>query len=370
VPQTALKVDLEGNAYDILIGPGLLAEGGARLAPVLPSKKICVVTDETVAKTYLLPFMKSLEASGFSACPPVILPPGEGTKSFEKLQYITDKLLSYRLDRKSALVALGGGVVGDITGFAASIVLRGMNFVQVPTTLLAQVDSSVGGKTGINTAQGKNLVGSFHQPKIVLIDTGTLKTLPPREMKAGYAEILKYALIDRPDFFGWLDASAAALLAGDAAALSHAIRESCAAKAAIVAADEREEKDLRALLNLGHTFGHALEGIGGYDGRLLHGEAVGIGMKMAFDFSALLGLCPPADAARISAHLEKIGLMAKPPFPVAAKDMLDRMRGDKKNANGKLTLILAKGIGKSFIAKDVDENRLMDYLKGVPWNST
>jgi 3-dehydroquinate synthase len=362
-----VKVDLKENSYDIVIGEKL--DAGARLSAALPSKKICVVTDERVAKIYLVPLMKSLEAAGFTACPPVILPPGEETKSFHQLQYLTDKVLSYRLDRNAALVALGGGVVGDITGFAASVILRGINFVQVPTTLLAQVDSSVGGKTGINTSHGKNLVGSFHQPRAVLIDTDTLKTLPARELKAGYAEILKYALIDRPQFFGWLEENGESLLAGDAPALAYAIKESCAAKAAIVSADEKEEKGLRDLLNLGHTFGHALEALGGYDGRLLHGEAVSIGMRMAFDFSVVRGLCPLADAQKLSAHLAKTRLMTVPPFRVKAKDMLEKMRGDKKHRDGKMTFILARGIGRAFVARDVDENELTAYLTNEEKNN-
>jgi 3-dehydroquinate synthase len=362
-----VRVDLGEKSYDIRIGGGVIARAGELLAPVLASKKICVVTDEAVAKLYLLPLMHALEEAGFTACPPVILPAGEGTKSFEKLQFVIDKALSYKLDRSSALVALGGGVVGDITGFAASILLRGIPCVQVPTTLLAQVDSSVGGKTGINTAQGKNLVGSFHQPRAVLIDTDTLKTLPARELKAGYAEILKYALIDDPAFFTWLDENAPALLKGDSSALARAIRVSCEAKARIVAADEKETKGLRDLLNLGHTFGHALEALGGYDGRLLHGEAVGIGMKMAFDFSAALGLCPPGDAEKVSAHLKKTGLMTAPPFAASGAAILEKMRGDKKNRDGRIALILARGIGKAFVSRDTAEKDLAAYLEKNAW---
>jgi 3-dehydroquinate synthase len=363
----AVRVALGASSYDIHIGAGVLEGAGEKLAQILPSKKLCIVTDETVAKTYLIPLMKNLEASGFTPCPPIILPPGEGTKNFAQLQAILEKALGYRLDRKSALVALGGGVVGDITGFAAAVLMRGIHFVQVPTTLLAQVDSSVGGKTGINTAQGKNLVGSFQQPRAVLIDTNTLKTLPAREMKAGYAEILKYALINDPAFFSWLEQNGEKVIAGDAAATAEAVRKSCEAKAAIVAADEREEKDVRALLNLGHTFGHALEAMGGYDGRLLHGEAVGIGMGAAFALSAQMGLCPPDDAKKVMAHLQKTGLMTKPPFPAPAKTVLEHMRGDKKNAGGKMNLILARGIGKSFVASGVDEKAILDCLEDIAW---
>jgi 3-dehydroquinate synthase len=307
--------------------------------------------------------MKAFEAAGFVCTPPIILPPGEETKNFAQLQYIIDKALSYKVDRKSAFVALGGGVIGDITGFAASILLRGIPFVQVPTTLLAQVDSSVGGKTAINTKQGKNLVGSFYQPRLVLIDTDTLKTLPEREMKAGYAEVLKYALINDPGFFKWLEQEGGKVLSGDGAALTQAIQTSCVAKAKIVAADEREQNDIRALLNLGHTFGHALESLYNYDGRLLHGEAVGIGVKMAFNFSEALGLCPGPEAQQVARHLTNKGLMDKPPAKVTAAEMIEKMRGDKKASGGKMTLVLLKGIGKAFVAKDVEEGRLKDFLQ-------
>lgn len=363
--ESIVKVEAGSGAYDIIIASGILQDAGARLKNVLPSKKVCVVTDENVARIYLVPFMKALEAAGFTPAPPVILPPGEETKNFERLQFIAGKCLDYKLDRKSALVALGGGVVGDIAGFAASVVLRGINFVQVPTTLLAQVDSSVGGKTAVNMPQGKNLVGSFYQPRAVLIDTDTLKTLPERELKAGYAEILKYGLIDNPAFFDWLEQNGKKVLAGDAAALKYAIEVSCKAKAAIVKADEKEQKDIRALLNLGHTFGHAFEAIGGYDGRLLHGEAVGIGLKLAFGFSEKLGLCPPEDARRVAGHLSGAGLMEKPPFGAAAEEVLEKMRGDKKTRDGHMTLILARGIGKSFVADGVDQKELADYLSSA-----
>ncbi|MDI1227150.1 MAG: 3-dehydroquinate synthase [bacterium] len=363
VAHSIVNVAASSASYDIHIGEGLLSRAGDMLKPILPSKKICVVTDEQVAKHYLFDFMHALEFAGFTPYPPVILPAGEETKSFQQLQHIIEKTLGYKLDRKSALVALGGGVIGDITGFAASIILRGINFVQVPTTLLAQVDSSVGGKTAINSPQGKNLVGTFYQPKTVLIDTGTLRTLPERELKSGYAEILKYALIDSPEFFQWLEQNGQKLLAGDAAALTYAIEYSCKAKAAIVQADEKELKDIRALLNLGHTFGHALEAIGGYDGRLLHGEAVGIGLKLAFDFSREAGLCPAADTDALAKHLDRTGLLQAPPFKVTAADVLARMKGDKKAKDGKMTFILARGIGKSFVANDVDEAKVTEFLR-------
>ncbi|MEZ0260638.1 MAG: 3-dehydroquinate synthase [Alphaproteobacteria bacterium] len=364
MPDSTVTVDTGRESYDITIGEGLLADAGTRLQKVLPAgAKICVVTDDNVAKLYLMPLMKALEAAGFHAMPPVILHPGEETKNFERLQYIIEKCLSYKLDRKSAIIALGGGVVGDIAGFAASILLRGVPFVQVPTTLLAQVDSSVGGKTAINTSHGKNLVGSFYQPRAVLIDTSTLKTLPAREVKAGYAEIVKYALIDDPALFTWLEQNGDRMMAGEGAALIHAVKASCAAKARIVAADEKETKDIRALLNLGHTFGHALEAIYNYDGRLLHGEAVGIGIKMAYGFSAALGLCAHVDSDKVVQHLKARGLMVAPPSSVKAGDMLERMKADKKASGGRMTLVLARGIGQSFVAKDVAEEKLKSFLE-------
>ncbi len=358
-----VKVSTGQAAYDIVIGAGLLAEAGKRIKDVFAPSKVCVVTDERVAKIYLVNVMKALEAAGLTPTPPIIIPSGEETKNFAQLQYIIDKALGFKLDRKSAFVALGGGVVGDITGFAASILLRGIPFVQMPTTLLAQVDSSVGGKTAINMPQGKNLVGTFYQPRLVLIDTATLKTLPEREMKAGYAEILKYALIDDTAFFDWLEQNGNKVLEHHEAALSHAIRISCESKAKIVAADEKEQKDIRALLNLGHTFGHALESIYNYDGRLLHGEAVGIGVKMAFGLSEALGLCPAVDTEKVAKHLAGKGLMAVPPQKVGAGQMLEKMRGDKKATGGKLTLVLLKGIGKAFVAKDVEEGKLKSFLE-------
>jgi 3-dehydroquinate synthase len=363
MPKSVTHIDLGVHAYDIVIGQGLLSQAGAYLAPILDSKKICVVTDQTVAKLYLVKLMKALEEAGLNACPPVILPPGESTKNFHQLQYTVEKCLSYKLDRKSTLIALGGGVVGDIAGFAASIIMRGIGFVQMPTTLLSQVDSSVGGKTGINTALGKNLVGTFYHPKIVLIDTDILKTLPLRELKAGYAEILKYALINDPAFFDWLEQNGKTVLEGDAGAQKYAIDVSCRAKAAIVEEDEHERKDIRALLNLGHSFGHALEALGGYDGRLLHGEAVGIGMLLAHEFSRQLGLCSPEDVERVRAHLLKTGLMTEPPFKVTGTQLLERMKGDKKNRDDQITLILSRGIGQAFVTRHVSEADLTAFLQ-------
>jgi 3-dehydroquinate synthase len=360
--KSIIRIDLGAQGYDIVIGQGILPQAGAYLSPILASRKICVVTDGTVAKLYLVKLMKGLEEAGLNACPPVILPAGESTKNFQQLQYTIDKCLSYKLDRKSTLIALGGGVIGDLTGFAASIMMRGIGFVQIPTTLLSQVDSSVGGKTGINTALGKNLVGAFYHPKIVLIDTDVLTTLPLRELKAGYAEILKYGLINNPVFFDWLEVNGQALLAGSAELQKYAIDISCRAKAAIVEEDEDEQKDIRALLNLGHSFAHALEAIGGYDGRLLHGEAVGIGLLLAHEFSCRLGLCPPEDAERVRGHLLKTGLMTEPPFKITVHEMLERMRGDKKNRDGQITLILTNGIGQAFVAHHVNETDLTGFL--------
>lgn len=358
-----VRVNLGAKSYDIVIGEGVLAQAGEYLSSLLASKKLCIVTDETVARLYLVKLMNTLEAAGLKPCPPIILPAGEQTKSFPQLQYIVEKLLSYKVDRHSTLLALGGGVIGDLAGFAASMLMRGIGFVQVPTTLLSQVDSSVGGKTGINTGAGKNLVGAFYQPQTVLIDTDVLKTLPPRELKAGYAEILKYGLINDPAFFGWLDQNGPSVLKGDAAAQAYAINASCRAKATIVEEDEKEQKDIRALLNLGHTFGHALEALGGYDGRLLHGEAVGIGCLQAFEFSQELGLCPAQDVERLRQHLKKTGLMTEPPFAATAQNVLNAMRGDKKNKDGRITLILTKGIGQTFVEHCIGEAELLAFLK-------
>lgn len=358
-----VRVNLDNRSYDISIGQDVLEEAGGILAPLLKSKRVCIVTDENVAKTYLGGLTTTLERAGFAPSPPIILPAGEQTKNFEQLQHIVNTCLSYKLDRHSTLIALGGGVIGDITGFAASMIMRGINFVQIPTTLLSQVDSSVGGKTGINTGAGKNLVGAFYQPQAVLIDTKVLKTLPTRELKAGYAEVLKYALINDPEFFDWLERFGCELLHGDASAQQAAIETSCRAKAAIVQQDEHEQKDIRALLNLGHSFGHALEALGGYDGRLLHGEAVGIGYVLAFEFSQSKGLCTAYDVERVYNHLVKNGLMTEPPFHVMGVSVLGAMLNDKKNKDGKITLILAKGIGQCFVARDIPEAELLAFLK-------
>jgi 3-dehydroquinate synthase len=304
---STLRVELAGRSYDIAIGPGLLDRVGELSARLLARPRVIIVSDDIVAERYGARLYNSFKKAGIEASI-LFVAAGERSKEFNAFGQLMNGLLDQRPDRKTTLVALGGGVVGDLVGFAASVLLRGVDFIQVPTTLLAQVDSSVGGKTGINTRHGKNLVGAFYQPRLVVADTNVLDTLPRRELLAGYAEVVKYGLIDDPKFFDWCEKNAAALLNGDAAKRTYAIQQSCRAKARIVAADERETSDLRALLNLGHTFGHALEAETGFGPDLLHGEAVGAGMAMAFDLSAKLGLCPAVDAARVRAHLGAVGL--------------------------------------------------------------
>jgi len=304
---TLVRVELGARSYDIAIENGLMTRAGEHLAPLARGGRLVIVTDRNVAATQFDTFRSGLAAAGID-CEAVILPPGEGTKSWDGLSSLMDRLLALEVERKDHIVALGGGVIGDLVGFAAAILKRGCRFVQVPTTLLSQVDSSVGGKTAINTAAGKNLVGAFHQPSLVLIDPASLDTLPAREVRAGYAEVVKYGLIDDAEFFGWCEANGAALLAGEPDARAYAIEKSVRAKAAIVAEDEYETSGRRALLNLGHTFGHALEAETGYSERLLHGEAVAAGMALAFRFSARQGLCSREDADRVSAHLRASGL--------------------------------------------------------------
>ncbi len=358
-----LRVDLGPRSYDILIGPGLIAEAGRHIRPLVSCAPSFVITDSHVAALHLPMLAASLERAGI-AHETAILPPGEQTKDFAHLANLTEELLSKQVERGSLLIALGGGVVGDITGFAASLLLRGIDFVQIPTTLLAQVDSSVGGKTGINTPQGKNLIGSFHQPRLVLADLDALATLPKREILAGYAEVVKYGLIGDADFFAWLEGHGAALVDGDLEARRRAVAVSCAAKARVVAADERE-KEARALLNFGHTFGHALEAECGYGNELLHGEAVAIGMVMAFDLSARLGLCAMADAARVARHLASVGLPtgldAIDGRSFAVDRLIDHMRSDKKVSQGRIAFILTRGIGQAFLAKEV----ALDIVEGL-----
>jgi len=350
-----VAVELGQRSYEILVGGGLIARAGSLIAPQLKDRRALIVTDATVGRLYLEELVRSLEAAGIRQ-ESIILPPGEATKDFRHLEELCGRMLQARIERSSMILALGGGVIGDLAGFAASIVLRGIDFIQIPTTLLAQVDSSVGGKTGINTGQGKNLIGSFYQPRLVLADIDALDSLPRRELLAGYAEVVKYGLINDPAFFSWLETHGADLIEGDRAARRHAVMTSCAAKAAVVAADEHEA-DQRALLNLGHTFGHALEAECGYTGELLHGEAVAIGMVMAFELSAMLGLCPSEDPARVARHLASVDLPTSPAAIGRGFDagrLVHHMRQDKKVKDGRLTFVLVRGIGRAFLSRDVE----------------
>ncbi|MFQ5775990.1 MAG: 3-dehydroquinate synthase [Kiloniellaceae bacterium] len=350
------RVALGERSYDIVAGEDLLAEAGRHIAPVLRQRRVLIVTDGNVADLHLATLERALDDAGI-AYDAAVLPPGERTKDFEHLETLVERLLDLKVERGSTLIALGGGVVGDLTGFAAAILLRGLDFIQIPTTLLAQVDSSVGGKTGINTRHGKNLVGSFHQPRLVLADTGVLSTLPRRALLGGYAEVVKYGLIDRPEFFAWLEGHGMGVIEGDPEARRHAVVASCAAKAEIVAADEREA-GVRVLLNLGHTFGHALEAETGYSGELLHGEAVAIGMVMAFELSAHLGYCAAEDAARVRRHLAAVGLPTGLEAAGGriwnAPGLIEHMGRDKKVKGGRITFVLARGIGEAFLCDDVD----------------
>ena len=351
-----LSLDLGSRSYDIDVGPGLIARAGERIAPLIRRAPAIIVTDRNVAKHHLAAFRASMDSAGIETAL-IELNPGEETKSFDQFEKLVTSILDIRPERASTLIALGGGVIGDITGFAASVILRGIDFIQVPTTLLAQVDSSVGGKTGINTRHGKNLVGAFYQPKLVLADTEVLDTLPRRELLAGYAEVVKYGLLGDAEFFAWLEQNGAALIESDQDARRYAVAESCRAKAAIVAEDEHEN-GRRALLNLGHTFGHALEAETGFGSDLLHGEAVAIGMVMAFDLSVRLGLCPAEDAARARRHLATVGLPTSLDSLTGrdwhADALVAHMHQDKKVRDGKVTFILAHGIGDAFIEHDVD----------------
>jgi 3-dehydroquinate synthase len=351
-----LNVALGDRSYDIHVGSHLLENAGTLIKPVIRSNRVIVVTDENVALLYLAPLIASLKAAGINA-ESIVLPAGEQTKSIGHFEGLADQILGKKIDRKVALIALGGGVIGDLTGYAAASIMRGIDFIQVPTTLLSQVDSSVGGKTGINTRHGKNLIGAFYQPRLVLADIDTLDSLPKREVLAGYAEIAKYGLINDPDFFSWLEDVGPELCAGHKEHRLKAVLISCKSKADIVAEDETEQ-GVRALLNLGHTFGHTLEAETGFSDTLLHGESVGLGICMAFDLSAHLGLCTAEDAARVRDHYATVGLATRPGdiknTPWNANALLDHMLSDKKVENGKVTFILAKGIGKSFVARGID----------------
>ncbi|MGR8926111.1 3-dehydroquinate synthase [Rhizobium leguminosarum] len=360
-----VHVPLGERAYDILIGPGLIARAGAEIATRLKGRKAAVVTDENVAPLYLKALVASLDEAGIASAE-VVLPAGEKTKSFEHLITACDKVLEARVERNDYVIALGGGVIGDLSGFAAGIVRRGVRFVQVPTSLLSQVDSSVGGKTGINSRHGKNLIGVFHQPDLVLADTDVLNSLSAREFRAGYAEVAKYGLIDKPDFFAWLEANWKAVFTGGSARIE-AIAASCQAKADVVVADERENGQ-RALLNLGHTFGHALEAATAYDSsRLVHGEGVSIGMVLAHEFSARMNLASPDDARRVERHLKEVGLPTRmsdiPGDLPPAETLMDAIAQDKKVKSGKLTFILTRGIGQSFVADDVPTSEVISFLR-------
>ncbi len=358
-----VNVALGERSYDIVIGRGLLPSLGQRIAALRPGAKVAIVSDETVAQHHLAAALAAAAGAKLEAST-IVVPPGESSKSFSVLDRVCDGLIAARIERGDLVVALGGGVIGDLAGFAAAVVRRGLDYVQVPTSLLAQVDSSVGGKTAINSRHGKNLIGAFHQPILVVADTALLDTLPPREFRAGYAEVAKYGLIGDAGFFAWLEANWQEVFAGGPAR-EHAIAVSCRAKAVIVARDERETGE-RALLNLGHTFGHAFEAAAGFSDRLLHGEAISLGMVCAFEFSARRGLLATADAARVERHLAATGLPTRLPQVEGGLPDADRLMEligqDKKVKRGKLTFILARGIGAAFIAPDVDAAEVRAFL--------
>jgi 3-dehydroquinate synthase len=365
---TVVDVALGERTYDIMIGRDVLQSLGARVASLRPGVRTAIVTDRTVAKYWLEKTEASLNEAGIASSR-IIVDEGEGSKTYACLEKVSEALISAKIERNDFVIALGGGVVGDLAGFAAAILRRGVDFVQVPTSLLAQVDSSVGGKTGINSPQGKNLLGAFHQPVLVIADTAVLDTLSPRQFRAGYAEVAKYGVLGDEAFFSWLEANHADLFKGGAAR-EHAIATSCRAKAAIVSRDERETGE-RALLNLGHTFGHALEAATGFSDRLFHGEGVAVGMVLAAEFSASLGMIAPSDATRLKRHLADVGL------PTHLQDiagfaqegladadaLMNLMAQDKKVRRGRLTFILLEAIGRAVIAKDVEPARVRDFLK-------
>ena len=361
--EISVSVALGARSYEIVIGRGLISSLGWRIATLRPGARAAIVTDATVARHHLAAAKSALATAGIAATP-VTVAAGEGSKSFPVLAQVCEQLIAARIERGDLVVALGGGVIGDLAGFAAAVVRRGLDYVQVPTTLLAQVDSSVGGKTAIDSSHGKNLIGAFHQPILVVADTALLDTLPPREFRAGYAEVAKYGLVADAAFFAWLESNWRDVFAGGAAR-EHAIAVSCRMKAAIVARDEREMGE-RALLNLGHTFGHALEAAAGFSEKLLHGEAIALGMVLAFEFSARQGLLPMADAERATRHLAAVGLPTH--FSEVAGGLpgadrlMDLIAQDKKVKRGKLTFILARGIGSAFVAPDVDAAEVRAFL--------
>src|SRR6266851_4182091 len=359
-----LNVALGERSYDVVIGRGQLSLLGQKIGMLRPGCKAAIVSDETVVRHHLAATEKALAAAGIAAVTTVVVAPGESSKSFPMLERVCEALISARIERTDLVVALGGGVVGDLAGFAAAVVRRGLDYVQVPTTLLAQVDSSVGGKTAIDSRQGKNLIGAFHQPVLVVADTALLDTLPAREFRVGYAEVAKYGLIADAGFFAWLEANWREVFAGGPAR-EHAIAVSCRMKAAIVGRDERETGE-RGLLNLGHTFGHAFEAAAGFSDRLLHGEAIALGMVLAFAFSARRGLLAAGEAERVERHLAAVGLptrIAAVPGGVPDADrLMELIAQDKKVKRGRLTFILARGIGSSFIAPDVEAAEVRAFL--------
>ncbi|MDC3079699.1 3-dehydroquinate synthase [Rhodospirillaceae bacterium] len=361
-----LRIDLKENSYDIIIQHGLLSNLGILISQKFAKPKTFIVTDNNISVHWLEQTIESLSAQGIS--PKVLeVPAGENTKSFINLEKIIDQLLESKVDRDSLLIALGGGVIGDLAGFAGAVTLRGIKVVQVPTTLLSQVDSSVGGKTGINVRQGKNLVGSFYQPSLVAIDTQVLKTLPPRQLFAGYAEVVKYGLIKDCSFFDWLELNGKKVLEGDKLAQQFAIFTSCRIKAEIVEADEKEQ-DLRAILNFGHTFGHALEAEAGYNGNLLHGEAVSIGMVMAIELSKNLGHLSGQDAGRAVEYIRSIGLPTNINSIEGSNSwhpdgLIQHMQHDKKVSNGQLRFVLIKGIGDAYLTSDVEKKQVFGVLE-------
>lgn len=359
-----VHVKLGARSYDVEIGPGLIDEAGARIAPLLPRPRVAVLTDETVAALHLERLRAGLARAGIEMVA-LALPPGEATKGWTQFSRAVEWLLDQRIERRDLVVAFGGGVIGDLAGFAAAVLRRGVRFVQIPTSLLAQVDSSVGGKTGINTAQGKNLVGAFHQPALVLADTEVLSSLGPRDFLAGYGEVVKYGLLGDAGFFGWLETHGSSLASGDLAGRVRAVTRSVEMKARIVERDETEEGD-RALLNLGHTFCHALEAATGYSDRLLHGEGVAIGCALAFELSARLGLCSQEAPSRVRAHLKAMGMKTDlsdiPGDLPDAASLLGLMQQDKKVVDGQLRFILARDIGDAFVTGDVRSEAVLDLI--------
>jgi 3-dehydroquinate synthase len=360
---TTVKVELGNRSYDIVIGRGLLAELGTRIAALRPGARAVIVTDETVARHHLKAAEAALTAANIQTSL-VAVPAGEASKNWEKFEAVCEAIIAARIERNDVVVALGGGVIGDLAGFAASVIRRGLDYVQVPTTLLAQVDSSVGGKTAINSRHGKNLIGMFHQPILVLADTALLDTLPARDFRAGYAEVAKFGLLGDEGFFNWLEAHWQEIFDGGPAR-EHAIAIACRGKAGIVARDERETGD-RALLNLGHTFGHAFEAAAGFSDKLLHGEAVSLGIVCAFEYSTRLGLLSGNAAGRVAHHLATVGLpihiRERPAVQTDADTLMKLIGQDKKVQRGKLTFILLRGIGQAFIAKDVDAAEVRTFL--------